>query len=591
MWVGLGLAAPILVHLSSSSLPFRDAVVAAPSNSYTLVRPLELAGATVVRVEHGTILLTDGSGKLVSSSAAAALLSSGAGALMLENAAISVAGARSALPEVSLPVAPLADALAALRTEALMLRKSTVAVTLPGGQVETLYGVEAVASLKRKGLAVIRGTGTLRGQRVTFDVTSGLQLERRAGAPGTVSMRAQVRSPLLDVQFDGRAAMADGLQLDGQGELSLSSVRQVARWFGAYWPAGPGLKSVAVRGQLTWNSRSLMFDRSSVRIDGNTATGVLELALAQARPALDGTLAFKALDLSPFLRNSNDPAERGSNALSMLIASAFSVPLGGLLDADMRVSAERVMLDGTDFGGSALTISLKDGRMLADIAELQIGQGRGAVQVRADLTAFNPRLSLRGKLDNVDLARFLTVAQKPLLQAPGSIVLDLTAHGSTTADLLRSMSGRINVKTLDAGRIGLDLRRALAAASDGDLHGWATVSRGTTMFEAADLRLVARDGVVLTESAEVRTGDGLWTATGLVNLHAERIDLRVSQILAPQRLIPADLGQLSGRPSVLEIRGPWAQPTIRAIADPGSASAPDAGSGATQRKSAAPKRG
>lgn len=569
IWLTLGLAAPLLVHLTSSSLPFKSAVVAAQTTSYTLARPVALGGGKLVIVEGGTIQLADANGKPIGSSKADALLASGAGTLVLDHAELSIADPKAAVGEADLPQAPIAEALASLRAESLILKRSTVEVTLPNGQVETLSGVDATVALKRKGLAVIRGKGTLRGQRVTFDVTSGLQLDRRAAGPETVPLRAQIRSPLLEFTFDGRMAVGEQLHMEGQGDILLSSVRQVARWLGAYWPPGPGLKVVSVKGQLAWTDRSLSFNRATVRVDGNEANGTLDLVHAQSRPLLAGTLAFNTLDLSPFLRDRSEPSDAALSSWSALTATIFSAPLGGLLDADVRLSAEKVLLDNSNLGSSAATIALKDGRLLADIAELQIGSGRGAVQIGADLTAFKPRLSLRGKLDNVDLSRLIKVGDnRALLQAPGSIVLDLTGSGSTSDDLLRSITGRIGIRSLEPGRIGLDLKRAAGASIGTQIDGWAPLTRGALAFDSADIKLIARDGVLLTEQVEVRNSEGLWTATGLVNVPAGRVDLRLMNVLN---------GQRNAQPKTLEVRGPWAQPTIRPIPDPGSsASAPDA---------------
>src|SRR5262249_32678245 len=163
--------------------------------------------------------------------------------------------------------------------------------------------------------------------------------------------------PLLEFTFDGRMALGSQLQIEGQGDILLSSVRQVARWLGAYWPPGPGLKVVSVKGQLNWTERSLSFNRATMRVDGNEANATLELVHTQSRPLLAGTIAFNTLDLSPFLRDRDEPSDTALSSWSALTANIFSVPLGGLLDADVRLSAEKVLLDNTNLGGSAATIA------------------------------------------------------------------------------------------------------------------------------------------------------------------------------------------------------------------------------------------
>lgn len=587
IWIGLLLTAPILISLYSSDLPFHDAVVAAPRDAFTISQPVVLPTSPVVRVERGTIIVVDSSGKPTSGAATEAALASGAANLVIQNGVLNIgpgaAAAAAAEPQAAL--APLVQSLATLGFETLGIRRGAVQIALPGGGLETLSDVQANVSLKRKGQVTIKGTGQLRGHKIQVDATTGVASAERkpqhgapAGAAGPrLPVKVALKGELIDVSFEGRLATESwsSTVLQGQGEMSVPRVRRLARSLGAYWPTGSGLENLVVNGQIELSSQAIAFEKARVRLDGNEATGALGLALSGERPQLTGTLAFTSLDIMPYLAETRP--EEGLS-LASLATGTLSAPLGMHLDADLRLSAGRVKAGPLELGNAATTVTLKSGHLLADLAELAIAGGTGAGQLRADFTGFQPKLSFRGKLSRVELARLGTaMTGHTILQAPATLIADLTATGGKTPELLRTLGGRLSVKSDEAGRIGIDLRGLAAAAEQSEqLLGWMPAAKGSTPFEQLDLRLILRDGVLLTDTAEVVSGDSRWTATGLLNLPASRIDLRVLQspLAGAVPATPAKTG-VAARASVLEMRGEWTLPLIKSLTDPNGTTSPD----------------
>src|SRR5690606_25198990 len=190
-------------------------------------------------------------------------------------------------------------------------------------------------------------------------------------------------------------------------ELGMEDVRKTARWLGAAWPSGLGLKNAAVSGDLDWQKPGLAFDKATFRLDGNEATGTLTLSFAGERPALTGTLDMQSLDLSPYIP---DPIE--GLTFSELLAraradqSSLSMPLAHSLDADVRLSAAQLLVGGMTFGRFAASLSLKKGQLLADIAEIGIdGTGRASGQLTATLARDPLQIGMRARLEDIDAAR------------------------------------------------------------------------------------------------------------------------------------------------------------------------------------------
>ena len=579
LWLCLGLAVPVVLSLYSGDVA-TDTVEAAPGDAFSLSEAVELSASPGIRVERGTVAFIDANGNSIPSTSLHGGTSPAAG-IRLFNGLISLgaprAGTRRSLAPIPsagaspFPVSPYAEALLAGRYDTLSLRRTMVQLNGLFEAPETLTDVKADVSLRRRGYLTIKGTGRLRGQLVTLDAMLSLgQAERKDGVLQRAPLKLSLKGDLIDASFEGRLmATPEDIELQGQAEMALPSGRGLARWFGAYWPSGTGLRDLSVKGQMRFSREEMTFENAVARMDGNEATGVLGLRLRQPRPVLTGTLAYKSFDAKPYMTAATDDGAGAPAAAplswSSLAGGALTVPLGLHLDADLRVSAERVQLGSLELGRIAVTIALKDGRLLADVADLRFNGGGGGGQITADFTGYMPRMNLRGKLEEVDLGRLSSIlAGSPMLQGRADVVVDLAGSGATPHDVLRALAGRIVVRAQTPGRLGLDLRALAGAARNQSLTGWGAAARGTTSFEGLELRLVLRDGTILTETAEARSGDTVWSATGVVNLLSDRIDVRLGQAAPGQAGAPPALGAQT----VIELHGPMREPQVRVSPGP-----------------------
>jgi AsmA protein len=569
LWVGAGLAAPVILTLNSLDIDMRGAtVIAAPRDSYTLAAPIVINSSPPIRIERGTILLVDTTGSESSGEATEALLKSGAAHLVLDTATLVIGGRTSGDAGPQGPVAPLVEALSTLNFEGLTLRRTELSVGLPGAYTETLSDVQAEISLKKKGWVSAKGSGTVRGQRVSFDTTAGTSIDRKGQR---IPLKVMLKGEPLEFVFDGRLGVGDEAHLQGHAEVVIGSVRHAARWLGAGWPSGPGLKQFSLKGELDWTSQSLAFQRSTFRMDGNEASGALELSLAGTRPAIVGTLALKTLDLTRYLGSPQEDAP-SSFSWASLSSGPLGMPLGMLLDADVRLSADRVSAAGMEFGRSAASISLRSGLLLADIAELQFNGGSGIGQIGADFTGLRPKLLVRGKLEQVDLGRTLApLGGHTFVQGVGTLVADFTAAGQTGAEVLNSLNGKLSVRAAGNGRLGVDMKGLLAATQANTLEGWVLAARGTTSFDELELRLDVQNGVIAIEDAHVVAGDTSWTGAGSLDIPAFYVNLRVVAGSAASPAVSlSDVAKLPG----LQVRGLWSSPLIKFSAEPDPAAAP-----------------
>ena len=573
------IAAPILISDRYSHIVLRSAAVfAASANSYSLSSPVRLLEAPMIELEGGTLSVPPTRTGLARGGQMIAMLITGSGPQMtLENATFT-ADFSTSEPTFSNStgngeVAPLVSALKTMQFDGLAVRNSSVRIKMSDGS--TLEFDEVTAEITSKPNGAIQATGSFafRGEKVTFETALGASLDPRGNDR---PIAASFASAPLSATLDGSLMLGDSPQLlSPQAELTIVNLRDAARWLGVNWPSGRGFGAFHAKGQLEWGNRTVAFQRALVQMDDNEAAGTLSVNFSGARPALEGTLGLKTLDLSKYLK----PAVAASGAApdvassaatpsllsAMSTASGLAFPLIQSIDADMRISSDSVVLSGATIGRSAVTISLKEGKMLADIAELEIDEGtRGGGQIRIDTSGANPSFGVQGKLEAMDVGRAAQLMfGHPTVQGRGIVTIDLSAVGNTGASLLRSLGGKLCVTLNEGGRIGLDINQLTAAANAPQpSSAWQAASAHAISVDKLDARFVVTDGVIRTQSAEAVSGARALRADGSISLLERRLDLE----LAIGDLAKADIegGEPKLQPrDVIDVHGPWSEPALR----------------------------
>ncbi|MBJ6907684.1 hypothetical protein, partial [Vibrio cholerae] len=70
------------------------------------------------------------------------------------------------------------------------------------------------------------------------------------------------------------------------------------------------------KGQLEWVGRTMAFQNTTLQLDENDATGTLSINFAGQRPAVEGTLGLKTLDLTQYLKPRAAAVQRNESLLT-----------------------------------------------------------------------------------------------------------------------------------------------------------------------------------------------------------------------------------------------------------------------------------
>ena len=570
------LAAPLLVSDRYNRIALQTgAVLAASNNTYSLSTPVRLMTGPTIELERGTLSVPPSRTGLARGGQMIAMLITGNGPqLTLEHAAFT-ADFSSREPTFSREapdeeVAPLVKALQGLQFDGLVVRESTVRIKMSDGSLLQLDNVSATISSKPNGAIHASGSFDFRNETVTFD--TALDASRDAqGMSRPVS--ASFTSQPISASLDGNLLLGESPQLLApKATLQTRNLRALANWLGIEWPDGNGFGAFRAKGQMEWTGRNISLQNADLELDDNSATGTLSLNYAPERPMIEGTLGFKTLDVAQYLKG-DDPTAKHDNMLAAIRdASGLEFPLIQAIDADFRISAGSLSLPTLSVGRSAATVSLRGGKMLADIAELEFDDGtRGSGQIRIDMSGANPHYGLQAKFEAADVGHTLyAVFGHPTVQGRGALTADLTASGNTGGMLLRSLAGKLSVSLTEPGRVGLDINKLTAPGSEPlDSAAWQNASSRAITVDKLDARFAVAKGILRAQSAVAVSGERALKAEGAIDLIARNLDLEFAVSDAPKATTgtnPIETGSViaPGAPrDTVGVHGPWAGPTVR----------------------------
>ncbi len=548
-----------------------DAVLAAARDSFTLSTPVPLLRSGGLTLERGTVSLAPpSSGPLRNGEAMLKMLVGGTSRLVLDDAAITFVS--FARPQPASPaygafdeLSPLLTALLGARFEQLTLRNASIEIVRSAAPSRWLTGVNATIKAKRNGTVLVAGSFDYLGESLKFDTI--LSLGDRSSAV-RIPIQGHVSGRMIEVSIsEGRVTVANGFELSSQNAtITVPDLRKASRWLGTAWPDGPGLQSARVVGTLDLVNQSLAFQRAKVELDGNAAAGALLVNLNGERPGIEGTLALQTLDVTRYL-----PAPAGAAGLAEQAqrkpqpgrSGPFLFPVLRHFDADLRLSANKVQAGPVALGRSAAALTLRAGKLVADLAELEIdGQARGNAQLSIDMSDAGPRFALRTHLADIECEGLASVLLgRPLVRGRGNLAVDLSGTGADFGPLTNSLTGKASLHLLRGGSIAIDVPALLAGAQAKPADEiWPTAVKGQTLVDELDAGFRISQGVWTTETVSARSGNALLTGTGLVDAAAGEIDLVVTRSNAAR---PADLyGTTAAQGLSAHVRGQWNAPRV-----------------------------
>ncbi len=449
---------------------------------------------------------------------------------------------------------PIVARIAALDIQTLAIHGGLIRLLSSAHETEFLTDVDIQISPQRRSSATITGHVTLRGRRLKLNAT--MSKAAASGAENRWPLQATVTSDLLEARFDGAIGEEKGLRLTGTVDLNVSRLREVATWIGTSLPRVGGLAALRLKGNLDWTGGTMAFSKATLALDGNEGVGAITIARPGDRTAVEGTLAFKRLDLTPYVTSSF--VER--TLLAPMFAATRPPAISSLLDsldADLRISSEALVIPGIEAGQGAIAVTLKNGKLLADVAELAIEDGVFKGQLAVERMGADPRYGLNGKLEGVETGRLLqrALGRNPL-QGRADVTLSLATAGDTSDELVMALNGKAKIAMREGARLGLDLRSLIQSAKKADLRGWQPAGAAITSLDELTLGIDVRQGVMHATIAQARSGTSALFGGGYLDLTGRTLEFSLGLRTADPS------SRLAAASDVLLLSGPWQSPSV-----------------------------
>jgi len=246
-------------------------------------------------------------------------------------------------------------------------------------------------------------------------------------------------SGLLGITFAGSARLNTELTYAGRVSILAPDLKQLAAAAGAKLPAGNVYRSFSLTGDTSGGTSNVLLKNAVVEFDDIRGTGEAALSFA-GRPRLTGTLSTGPIDATPYGAASGAPKDEkksggwGDDPVDLS-------PLK-LADADLTIKAEALKFQKFDFGPSNVLVTLKDGRLVADIKQTSLFGGAGGATLVADGSGSVPAVGIKANINGLALKPFLNAAAGfDMLEGSGNFQIDMSGSGATVQSLMSSLAG------------------------------------------------------------------------------------------------------------------------------------------------------
>jgi AsmA protein len=435
-----------------------------------------------------------------------------------------------------------------------------------------LNGLENPISLT--GSLAWRGEGfSLTGDAATAQLLAG------EDAPVSVT----VKGNRLSAGFNGRVSRSGNL--DGAVSVDTADLRGLMAWMGQPIGAGGGLKRFKASGIFGVKGDAVSFEETRFTLDDTSGEASGRIVLG-AKPSVTARLDLRELVLDPYLGGSAQggrgtggaPAASGgggNSGGSQGGGSGWStapVDFSGLkaVDADFQLTTSEIRWDRIKIDQSALSATIRDGVLTADLEKLALYGGSGSGTVTLDGAASVPAVSAKFALADLNAYPLLRdAADFSWIEGKAAINLDVRTAGGSEQALVQGLNGTADYRFMDGAIRGINIPQIVRGLSVETLLGWQANPSAKTDFSSLGATFRIENGVATTDDLSLVGPLVRMAGKGTTDMPAQRLSWRVEPKIvptlegqAPQPRRKGEDKKLAGLGVPIVIEGNWNDPRI-----------------------------
>jgi len=324
----------------------------------------------------------------------------------------------------------------------------------------------------------IDGTLAVRGAKLAIAATVSPVHALLTDQPARLAFK--VSGAPFEGIYQGTLALAAGISLDGTLKLQAASARALGDWLGHPLAANGDADAMAFAADLKATPARVALSNFQASFGTATMTGSLALDTRQERRRLSGNLNISDLDFGRILVKPSRNRTSTPGPSTPPIATPHAAPsdkqgrdrgwnddpinlsILGLLDANVTLTAGRLIYRDVKTGPSRLSVALEGGIGKVTIEDVALygGRGRGFLTLDGNGEVLVAGANL--KLDGVALGPLLADALKfPWLEGRGGISLALAGQGLSERQIVEALNGKVEIASTDGAIVGLDIGKIM----------------------------------------------------------------------------------------------------------------------------------
>jgi AsmA protein len=422
------------------------------------------------------------------------------------------------------------------------------------GQVFSLEDVSANIAISDDGELDVEGTASLNKQSARIEAQ--VKSLKRLGEDGS-PLDLTITAPALTVNFTGRLATHDGLNLAGAIDAAAPDLRQLAKWLGSDVTGSAGLKNFSLAGALDSKGAVFNLSKASVALDGMVANGDMTLDLTKKIPNVSAALSTDVFSLDPYLPSKKASlVSAGKESAGWDVSPVAFDRLKGV-DGNLKLSAFQVKWDGAEIGPAELSGTLKDGKLETAVQDATLYGGKASAKITLDGTHDTPVLQLIVDAQGIKGETFLSeFAGVDWLAGYTGLQASLRVSGHNQREMMSTLAGKFRIDVSDGEITGLNIVDMFSTVSRALSDGWGEGPENLTSFDRAEASFVIGDGIARTADVQVSGPAFAVTGGGEMDMLRRALDFKFDP-----KVITGN-NETTGLPVQIAVKGPWQAPKI-----------------------------
>ena len=405
------------------------------------------------------------------------------------------------------PAEPDFSTLPDWRIGNLSVTKSKVRIVGSDGNVDLIADLNVDASWPGLSMPVrVDGNGIWRGKEMSASALVKSPVKIAAG--GNSEVMVKVRSEPVSFEFNGIANLENFFFAEGALTFETPSMRNLLAWLGTEVDPGNALGRLSMSARLTTKDDTLNFDDAVIDLNGNPASGILQLTREGEIPALSGTLAFDTLDIATFL-------------------SAFSIGLNSStaragmrfldqLNLDLRLSAKAANAGSVPLTEVAAAVRIKDGNADFDLGDAALYGGRVQANLKISEAARVPDGDMRVRMSDIDPGLLPNPNALPVPNARAQASFGIKGKYVGFLPFIQTGQGEAELSLASGELRNFDIARLRQRLDAAVLFNLPETYRGIVAMKSASVKARIDNGVAVVSEAFFDLAGGQIVFSGAV---------------------------------------------------------------------------